>query len=113
MKKAPANQQDEYGDWMIVTRRKPMNRARDKLNGLSGSQTDESSQMPYEKTLPRAGEVDRAVGKRKVPLFQIEKSHREESKNTPSYQNKIADGRGTNRNGACANPRKKIGRAHV
>ena len=27
VKKAPASQQDEYGDWMIVTRYKPMNRA--------------------------------------------------------------------------------------
>ena len=107
VEKAPASQQDKYGDWMIVTQRKPMNRARDKLNGPSGSQTNESSHMPYEKTLPRAREVDRAAGKRKAPHFQIERSQKEESKNTLSYQKKIANGRGTNRNGARANPRQK------
>ena len=92
---------------MIMTRRKPMNRARDKLNGSSGSQTDESSQMPYEKTLHRAGEVDSAAGKRKAPHIQVDRSHREESKSTSSYHNKTVDEKGTNRNGARANPKQK------
>ena len=69
MEKAPASQQDEYREWMIVTWLKQMNRTHDKLNGPSRSQIDESSQMLYEKTLPRAGEVDRAAGKRKAPHF--------------------------------------------
>ena len=63
--------------------------------------------MPYDKTLPRTGEIDKAAGKRKVPHFQTEKSPRKVSKNTLSYQKKPTDGRSTNRNGACANPRQK------
>ena len=73
MEKAPTSQLDEYGDWMIVTRRKSVHKARDKLKGPSGSQTGESSQMPYDKTLPRTGEIDKAAGKRKAPHFQTEK----------------------------------------
>ena len=107
MEKAPTSQQDEYREWMIVTWLKQMNRTHDKLNGPSRSQIDESSQMLYEKTLPRAGEVDRAAGKRKAPQIQAARSPREESKNTLSYHNKIVDGKGLNRNGSRANPRQK------
>nr|POE91254.1 hypothetical protein CFP56_34576 [Quercus suber] len=107
VEKAPANQQDEYGDWMIVTRRKLMNMAQDKLTGSFVSQIDESSQTPYDKTLPRAGKVDRAEGKRKAPQIRAARSPREESKNTLSYHNKTVDGKGSNRNGSHSNPRQK------
>ena len=63
--------------------------------------------MPYEKTLHKAGEVDRAAGKRKAPHIQVDRSHREESKSTSSDHNKTVDGKGTNRNGAHANPKQK------
>ena len=63
--------------------------------------------MPFERTLPRAGENDRAVGKRKAPHLQVDRSHREESKSFPSYHNKTTDGKGTVRNGSCANSKLK------
>ena len=72
--KISCSQKDEYGDWMIVTHRKPTRFARDKLKDLSGSQSDESSQLPSDKTLPRAGEIDRAAMKIKDPIFRL-KNH--------------------------------------
>lgn len=105
VEKVPANQQDGYGDWMIVTQHKPMNRDRDKLNGASVSQADKPSQTSYEKTLPRAGDVDRTAGKRKAPLIQVNRSHKEDSKSTLSYHYKTVDGKGTNRNGTRAKPK--------
>lgn len=107
MEKAPANQQDEYGDWMIVTQCKLMNRAQDKLTGSFVSQIDESSQTPYDKTLPRVAKVDRAEGKRKAPQIRAAWSPREECKNTLSYHNKTVDGKGSNRSGSHSNPRQK------
>ena len=59
---------------MIVTHRKPTRFARDKLKDPSGSQSNESSQLPSDKTLPRAGEIDRAAMKRKDPIFRL-KNH--------------------------------------
>ena len=107
MERALASQRVEYGERMIVTQHKPMNRARDKLNGSIVSQTSESSQTSYDKTLLRVGEVDRAVGKRKEPQIQASRSLREESKNTMSHHNMTVDGKGPNTNGARANPRQK------
>ena len=39
---SPNRVQEDYGDWMIVARRKPMNKARGKLNNTILSQLDES-----------------------------------------------------------------------
>ena len=91
---------------MIVTHRKPACNARDKLKDPSGSQTDESSQLPYDKTLPRAGEIDRVAMKRKEPHFQTEKSPKDVTRLALSYQKKTTNGRSTNRNGAHAKARK-------
>ena len=107
VERALASQRVEYGERMIVTQHKPMNRARDKLNGSIVSQTSESSQTSYDKTLLRVGEVDKVVGKRKEPQIQASRSLREESKNTMSHHNMTVDGKGPNTNGAHANPRQK------
>nr|POE73708.1 hypothetical protein CFP56_66700 [Quercus suber] len=104
---APASQLDEYGDWMLVTRRKPRNRARDKLNGSYGSQSDESSQQQHEKTLHSVGDGERAVGKRKAPHLQVNRSYGEEDLSSSSYHNKTTDGKGTRRKGARANSKLK------
>ena len=104
--KTSCSQKDEYGDWMIVTHRKPTRFARDKLKDPSGSQSDESSQLPSDKTLPRAGEIDRATMKRKEPHFQAEKSPIDVSRLPMSYQKKASERRSSNRYGASAKPRK-------
>ena len=102
-----ASQQDEYGNWMIVTRRKPFSKNRDKLSGSSGSQADESSHLLVEKTLHRAGENDRVAGKRKAPVLQGDRSHREEFKSSLSHHNKTIDRKGTVRNGSRASSKQK------
>ena len=51
---------------MIVTRRKPMSKARDKPSKVSLSQSNESSQSFFERTSPRAVELERVAGKRKA-----------------------------------------------
>ena len=89
-----------------MTHRKLARNARDKLKDPSGSQTNESSQLPYDKTLLRAGEIDRVAMKRKEPHFQIEKSPKDVTRLALSYQKKTTDGRSKNGNGAHAKARK-------
>ena len=57
---------NDFGEWMIMTRRKPMSKARDKPSKVSLSQSDESSQSFFERTSPRAVELERVAGKRKA-----------------------------------------------
>ena len=57
---------NDFGEWMIVTRRKPMSKARDKPSKVSLSQSDESSQSFFERTSTRAVELERVAGKRKA-----------------------------------------------
>ena len=106
VEKVSCSQKNEYGDWMIVTHRKPTCFARDKPKDPSGSQSDESSHLPVDKTLPRAGEIDRVAMKRKEPHFQAEKSPNDVSRLALSYQKKTTKKRSSNRNGAYAKPRK-------
>ena len=89
-----------------MTHHKTNRFARDKLKDPSGSQSDESSQLPSDKTLPRAGEIDRAAMKRKEPHFQVEKSPTNVSRLPVSYQKKVSERRSSNRYGASAKPRK-------
>ena len=93
-----ASQQDEYGEWMIVTRRKSHNKTRDKQSGASGSQTDD-------KTVHRAEDTDRTAGKRKAPVLQGDRPHREEFTSSPSHHNKTFDRKSTARNGSRVSPK--------
>ena len=76
-----------------MTRRKPLNRAREKPSNSSSSQMDESSHTSYDRRLSSAGDGVRAAGKRKASFFQLDRVRRDESKGNQSYQNKTSDGK--------------------
>ena len=84
---------DVFGEWMIMTRRKPLSKARDKPSKVSLSQSDESSQSLHDKTPPRAMELERMAGKRKAPQVQITVTPREEGKSNKSHQDKSINGK--------------------
>ena len=100
------SQKDEYGDWMIVTHRKANRFARDKPKEQSGSQSDESSQVPFSKNLPIAGESDRTAMKRKEPHFQADKPPTDVPRLPVSNKKKASEKRNSNRHGASAKPRR-------
>lgn len=57
-------------EWMLVTRRKPFNKGREKPNGSTGSQMGESSNSAYDKNGASSSDSGRAAGKRKAPISQ-------------------------------------------
>nr|POF03716.1 uncharacterized protein CFP56_06636 [Quercus suber] len=61
------SQQDDFGEWMLVTQRKPFNKGREKLNGASGSQMGESSNSAYDKYGTSSSDSGRVAVKRKAP----------------------------------------------
>ena len=90
-----------------MTRRKPLNRAREKPSDSSSSQMDESSHTSYDRRLSSAGDGVRAVGKRKVSFFQLDRVCRDESKGNQSYQNKTCDGKSIFRRETRASTKQK------
>ena len=94
---------DDFGKWMIVTRHKPLSKARDKPSKVSLSQSDESSQSLYDKTSPRAMELEKVAGKRKAPQFQLAMTPREEGRSNKSHQDKSTNGKSSKRSGTRAN----------
>nr|POE93838.1 hypothetical protein CFP56_16152 [Quercus suber] len=91
--KTPICQQEVYGDWTLVTQRKPLNKAREKPNDSSLSQMGESSHTSYDRSLSSTRDGVRATGKRKAPFFQLDRMRRDESKGYQSYQNMTSDGK--------------------
>nr|POE84210.1 hypothetical protein CFP56_70873 [Quercus suber] len=97
---------DDFGEWMIGTRRKPMSKARDKPSKVSLSQFDKSSQSLYDRTSPRVVELERVAGKRKAPQSLHAVTPREEGRSNKSHQDKPANGKSSKRNGTHANHQK-------
>ena len=57
----------EYGDWMMVTRRKLMSKAKISYQTQSASLVSDASQGQGGKSSPRVDELSKKDGKRKVP----------------------------------------------
>ena len=102
--KQPAGKShDDFGEWMIVTRHKPMSKARDKPSKVSFSQSNESSQSFFERTSPGAVELEKVAGKRKAPQSQFAVTPSEEGRSNKSHHDKSANGKSSKRSGNRTN----------
>ena len=106
--KQPAGKShDDFGEWMIVTRHKPMSKARDKPSKVSLSQSNESSQSFFERTSPGAVELEKVAGKRKAPQSQFAVTPSEEGRSNKSHHDKSANGKSSKRSGNRTNHNQK------
>ena len=62
---------DEYGDWMVVTRRKPTNKMKDRQPSLVTNQSFEFPQVQANEPITKVAEQNKKERKRKVPFMQF------------------------------------------
>nr|POF19473.1 uncharacterized protein CFP56_61118 [Quercus suber] len=75
MEKNAREQKEDYGEWMLVARRKSANRGREKPSGSKGSQMGESSNSGYEKIGASTSDSGRVAVKRKASGAQQSNQH--------------------------------------
>ena len=85
----------EYGEWMVVSRRKPNSKMRFKHLPVEQSQTGEASSEPSSISRPRVVDQNKRDGKRKASHMQPTASINEVSMSFTSNLNKPNRGKGT------------------